>query len=196
MAEHLAKEFDFVQHLDKQMKKMSGGNKRKLSTAVALIGNPPILFLDEPSTGQWQWPVASMWRLRSVVYLPASGGRLFIRFCAGADITKHCSANAASQRQPRIQIATEIYYCTCVGMDPGTKRHLWDGLCKVRDSGKSLVLTSHSMEECEALCTRIAIMVNGQFKCLGSIQHLKNKFSEVVKRSIRQLACKIYLKTL
>ena len=34
------------------------------------------------------------------------------------------------------------------------------------------------MEECEALCTRIAIMVNGQFKCLGSPQHLKNKFGE------------------
>lgn len=34
------------------------------------------------------------------------------------------------------------------------------------------------MEECEALCTRLAIMVNGQFKCLGSIQHLKNKFGE------------------
>ena len=32
------------------------------------------------------------------------------------------------------------------------------------------------MEECEALCTRMAIMVNGQFKCLGSSQHLKNKF--------------------
>ena len=35
-----------------------------------------------------------------------------------------------------------------------------------------------SMEECEALCTRLAIMVNGQFKCLGSTQHLKNKFGE------------------
>ena len=34
------------------------------------------------------------------------------------------------------------------------------------------------MEECEALCTRLAIMVNGQFKCLGSPQHLKNKFGE------------------
>ena len=32
------------------------------------------------------------------------------------------------------------------------------------------------MEECEALCTRLAIMVNGQFKCLGSCQHLKSKF--------------------
>ena len=35
-----------------------------------------------------------------------------------------------------------------------------------------------SMEECEALCTRIAIMVNGQFKCLGSSQHLKSKFGQ------------------
>lgn len=34
------------------------------------------------------------------------------------------------------------------------------------------------MEECEALCTRIAIMVNGQFKCLGSSQHLKSKFGQ------------------
>ena len=33
-----------------------------------------------------------------------------------------------------------------------------------------------SMEECEALCTRLAIMVNGRFRCLGSQQHLKNRF--------------------
>ena len=35
-----------------------------------------------------------------------------------------------------------------------------------------------SMEECEALCTRLAVMVNGQFKCLGSPQHLKSRFGE------------------
>lgn len=34
------------------------------------------------------------------------------------------------------------------------------------------------MEECEALCTRLAIMVNGKFRCLGSPQHLKSKFGE------------------
>lgn len=34
------------------------------------------------------------------------------------------------------------------------------------------------MEECEALCTRLAIMVNGQFRCLGSTQHIKNKFGD------------------
>lgn len=34
---------------------------------------------------------------------------------------------------------------------------------------------ARSMEECEALCTRLAIMVNGRLRCLGSIQHLKNR---------------------
>ena len=34
------------------------------------------------------------------------------------------------------------------------------------------------MEECEALCTRLAIMVNGRFQCLGSLQHLKSKFGQ------------------
>ena len=90
----------------------SGGNKRKLSTAIALVGNPPIVLLDEPTTG----------------------------------------------------------------MDPTTRRYLWDVVIGVIKEGRSVVLTSHSMEECEALCTRLAIMVNGSFKCLGSIQHLKNKW--------------------
>lgn len=39
----------------------------------------------------------------------------------------------------------------------------------------STIIISYSMEECEALCTRLAIMVNGSFKCLGNIQHLKYK---------------------
>lgn len=110
----MADELNFSKHLDKVTKAYSGGNKRKLSTAISLLGNPAVVYLDEPTSG----------------------------------------------------------------MDPGAKRHLWDVICKVRKQGKSIILTSHSMEECEALCTRLAIMVNGEFKCLGSTQHLKNKFSE------------------
>ncbi len=49
-------------------------------------------------------------------------------------------------------------------MDPGSRRALWGTLQSVVKSGRSIVMTSHSMEECEALCTRLAIMVNGQFK--------------------------------
>lgn len=103
---------DLAKHASKRSSTYSGGNKRKLSTAIALVGNPPIVMLDEPSTG----------------------------------------------------------------MDPTTRRHLWDVLTNITKEGRSIILTSHSMEECEALCTRLAIMVNGSFKCLGSTQHLKNKY--------------------
>uniref|UniRef100_A0A3B3WRX8 ABC transporter domain-containing protein n=1 Tax=Poecilia mexicana TaxID=48701 RepID=A0A3B3WRX8_9TELE len=99
-------------HADKLTRSYSGGNKRKLSAGMALIGGPPVIFLDEPSTG----------------------------------------------------------------MDPVARRLLWDAVTRTRESGKAIIITSHSMEECEALCTRLAVMVNGQFKCLGSPQHLKSKF--------------------
>lgn len=101
-------------HADKVAGSYSGGNKRKLSTAISLVGDPPVVFLDEPTTG----------------------------------------------------------------MDPVARRLLWDALSRVRADGRCIVITSHSMEECEALCTRLAIMVNGRFKCLGSPQHLKTKFGE------------------
>jgi len=39
-----------------------------------------------------------------------------------------------------------------------------------------VVLTTHSMEEAEALCTKIGIMVHGQFRCFGSAQYLKDKY--------------------
>lgn len=51
-AERLAKDFDFTEHLDKEVAQLSGGNKRKLSTSIALIGDAPIIFLDEPTTGK------------------------------------------------------------------------------------------------------------------------------------------------
>jgi ABC-type multidrug transport system ATPase subunit len=47
------------------------------------------------------------------------------------------------------------------------------------------------MEECEALCTKLAIMVNGVFKCLGSTQHLKNKFAEGYTLIIKVAALKV-----
>ena len=49
---------------------------------------------------------------------------------------------------------------------------------RARDLGMTIVLTTHSMEESEALSTKLGIMVNGQFKCYGSVQHLKNKFGK------------------
>ncbi|KAG1680699.1 ATP-binding cassette sub-family A member 1 [Nymphon striatum] len=58
------------------------------------------------------------------------------------------------------------------------RRFLWNCILDILRDGRSVILTSHSMEECEALCTRLAIMVNGELKCLGSIQHLKTRFGQ------------------
>lgn len=44
-------EFDLLKHADKPSFSLSGGNKRKLSVAIAMVGDPPIVILDEPSTG-------------------------------------------------------------------------------------------------------------------------------------------------
>ena len=61
-------------------------------------------------------------------------------------------------------------------MDVRAKRFLWNCILKLtRQDQKSVVITSHSMEECETLCNRLVIMVGGEFKCLGSVQHLKEK---------------------
>ena len=63
-------------------------------------------------------------------------------------------------------------------MDPAARRYLWTVIKKAVDLGMTVVLTTHSMEESEALSSRLGIMVNGQFKCLGSVQHLKNKYGK------------------
>ena len=51
--------------------------------------------------------------------------------------------------------------CACIGVGP---------------AGRGVVLTSHSMEECEALCSRLAIMASGVARCIGSVQRLKARF--------------------
>ncbi|MXQ93868.1 hypothetical protein E5288_WYG008118 [Bos mutus] len=114
VGEWAIRKLGLVKYGEKYAGNYSGGNKRKLSTAMALIGGPPVVFLDEPTTG----------------------------------------------------------------MDPKARRFLWNCALSIIKEGRSVVLTSHSMEECEALCTRMAIMVNGRFRCLGSVQHLKNRFGD------------------
>jgi ATP-binding cassette subfamily A (ABC1) protein 3 len=95
---------------------LSGGNKRKLTVALAIIGNPSIVFLDEPSTG----------------------------------------------------------------VDPQAKRFMWFVIQKISTKNKNtaVILTTHSMEEAEALCTKMAIMVNGNFCCIGSPLDLKTNYGK------------------
>jgi energy-coupling factor transporter ATP-binding protein EcfA2 len=98
-------------YADRTAGSYSGGNRRKLSVGIALVGDPACVLLDEPSTG----------------------------------------------------------------MDPQARRSLWDIIASTAAS-RAVVLTSHSMEECDALCTRLTIMVAGRACCMGSVQHLKARF--------------------
>ena len=109
-------EFDLVNYANKLAGSLSGGNKRKLSVAISMIGSPRLIFLDEPSTG----------------------------------------------------------------MDPVARRFMWRVINSVATVRKtcSIILTTHSMEEAEALCGRIGIMVGGRLRCLGTVQHLKHKFGQ------------------
>lgn len=73
------------------------------------------------------------------------------------------------------------------GMDPVARRFMWKVIAEVatRDKACSIILTTHSMEECEALCQRVGIMVGGRLRCLGSIQHLKNKYGRGYQAEIK-----------
>ncbi|NXA95419.1 ABCA9 protein, partial [Melanocharis versteri] len=65
------------------------------------------------------------------------------------------------------------------GMDPNGQRRVWKTIqdaLKSKESGA--ILTTHYMEEAEAVCDRVAILVAGQLRCIGSIQYLKNKFGK------------------
>lgn len=62
------------------------------------------------------------------------------------------------------------------GMDPQSKRFLWNSILASFRGQRSAILTTHSMEEADALCSRIGILVRGGLRCIGAIQHLKNKY--------------------
>jgi ATP-binding cassette subfamily A (ABC1) protein 3 len=103
--------------------RLSGGNKRKLSVAISFLGGPPIVLLDEPSTG----------------------------------------------------------------MDPEARRFMWSVIHKISKKGKkaSVIMTTHSMDEAETLCKRMAIMVNGEFVCLGKEGEIKQKYGYGYELEVR-----------
>lgn len=117
----MLKYMDLEQYKDIVAGTYSGGNKRKLSVAIALIGNPTVVFLDEPSAG----------------------------------------------------------------MDPESRKKMWKILGSIKKKKSAVILTTHSMEEAEALCDRMTIMVKGRLKCIGSSTHIKNKFGEGYELEIK-----------
>lgn len=63
------------------------------------------------------------------------------------------------------------------GVDPYSRRHLWKTI-REESENSTLVVTTHSMEEAEALGTKMAIMVSGAFKCFGTSQEIKDTYGE------------------
>lgn len=64
------------------------------------------------------------------------------------------------------------------GLDPMTRRTLWAAIAAQRErAGHCLLLTTHSMEEAETLCGTLAIVARGALQCLGTVQHLKARYS-------------------
>ncbi|CAF4589424.1 unnamed protein product [Rotaria sp. Silwood1] len=100
--------------LNNYIHQLSGGTKRRLHAALALIGPPLVVILDEPTTG----------------------------------------------------------------VDPNARQQMQEIFLNAVKSKLTIILTSHSMDECERICNRLGIMFNGQLACLGTIQHLKSKFGQ------------------
>ncbi len=97
-------ELALVEKADSWVGKLSGGQRQRLAVATALVGNPKILFLDEPTTG----------------------------------------------------------------LDPQSRRQLWDIVRQFQQKGGTILLTTHYMDEAEKLCDRIAIIDHGQIIAEGS----------------------------
>ena len=70
-------------------------------------------------------------------------------------------------------------------MDPRARQFLWNIIHKSTKLGHSILLTTHSMAECEALCSRVGIMVNGTLVCIGTPQQLKSKYGQGYKLKVR-----------
>ena len=64
------------------------------------------------------------------------------------------------------------------GVDPRSRRFVWSCIKSLQCHQRTIVLTSHSMDECEMLCNRLGIMKNGELKCIGYIQKLKEKYGK------------------
>ncbi|CAF3141987.1 unnamed protein product [Rotaria sp. Silwood2] len=82
------------------------------------------------------------------------------------------STPSAKLRPPLVVILDE----PTTGVDPNARQQMQEIFLNAVKAKLTIILTSHSMDECERVCNRLGIMVNGQLACLGTIQHLKSKF--------------------
>jgi ABC-2 type transport system ATP-binding protein len=110
---------DLDEKRNTQTKHLSGGQRQRLAVALALVNDPELIFLDEPTTG----------------------------------------------------------------MDPAARRSLWEIVLRLKGEGRSILLTTHYMEEAEILCDRLAIMDHGRVLEAGTVAELVD--SRFRERTVR-----------
>jgi ABC-2 type transport system ATP-binding protein len=117
--ERVIDDLELGEKRDAQTKTLSGGQQQRLSVALALVNDPEVVFLDEPTTG----------------------------------------------------------------LDPAARQGLWQVIRRLQGDGRTILMTTHYMEEAEALCDRLAIMDHGRILDLGTAEELiGRRFRE---RSVR-----------
>ena len=104
----LIRQFDLEERQNGLSKELSGGQRQRLSVALAMVNDPELIFLDEPTTG----------------------------------------------------------------LDPQARRSLWDRVDELRSEGRTVVMTTHYMEEAEQLCDRVAIMDHGRILEMGTVNEV------------------------
>ena len=114
--EQLAQQCNLDSFLDQYATKLSGGQRQRLLLALALINDPQILFLDEPTTG----------------------------------------------------------------LDPQARRHFWQLIESIKQQGKTIILTTHYMDEAEALCDHLVIVDQGKIIEQGSPQQLLGRHFDTI----------------
>jgi ABC-2 type transport system ATP-binding protein len=114
---------DLDEKKDTRSRELSGGQKQRLSVALALVNDPDVVFLDEPTTG----------------------------------------------------------------LDPQARRQLWDVVLSLKKQGKTILLTTHYMEEAEKLCDRVAIVDHGHIIESGSPSDLIHRYFSDVAIEFRDL---------
>ncbi|MFD1935193.1 MULTISPECIES: ATP-binding cassette domain-containing protein [Nonomuraea] len=112
-ADDILKKMDLSEIADRPGRTLSGGQKRRVAIALGLVHTPPLLFLDEPTTG----------------------------------------------------------------LDPQNRANLWDRIRELREQGTSVLLTTHYLEEADALCDRLAIVDHGVVVAEGTPAELKRSVS-------------------
>lgn len=124
--ERLLEEVELQDKAKAKVIELSGGQKQRFSIAAALVNDPLMLFLDEPTTG----------------------------------------------------------------LDPQARRHLWGVIKRIRSEGKTIVLTTHYMDEAEELCDRVAIMDTGKIIALAPPQELIDRLltSGFTRKRVERLA--------